>query len=123
MSKKNTVRFYDFDRQFSEMKRETITLRVFGEDYTIPASVPAIIPLELSRYEAEDGVPTKVMFKIVRVLFGDATLDRWTVNPNFSADMLGEIIKTTFAMINGEDPTQTEPEEVTEDSAGESPNA
>lgn len=120
MIRSKNAKYFDFDRQFSEMKRETITLHLFGKDYTIPASIPAVIPLELSRYDDDAGVPTKAMFKIVRALFGDQALGEWTAHPEFSANMLGEVVKTTFKLISGEDP-EPEPEEITEDDRGAAP--
>jgi len=114
-------KFFDFDRQFSEMRHDTVTLHVFSKDYTIPARIPAIVPLEMSRLEDADGVPSKVMIKISRVMFGDTVLDEWAAHADFTIDRLFEITTATFKLINGEDPDD-EPEEVTEDSAGGSPN-
>ena len=39
----------NFDRFMSERKKETITVRVFGEDHQVRASLPATIPIAIAR--------------------------------------------------------------------------
>lgn len=107
-------KYLDFDRQFSEMKRETITVRLFGEDVTIPAQIPAIIPIELARYEAKSNVPMPVLIRAANMLFGEK-ITEWAQRPDFTADMLGEIIVRVFGAINGTDEGDEEPEALTED--------
>lgn len=115
-------KFKDFDRQFAQMRRDTITLRLFGKDYVFPAVIPAFIPLEMARYEDESEVPPKVMLRAARVMFGDDVLAEWSGHAEFSVNMLGQVIKVAFEMINGTDEGD-EPEGVTEDDGeGTHPN-
>lgn len=109
--------YHDFDAQFAEMKREHVTFKFFGKEYSIPATIPAILPLELSRYEEGEGVPPSLMFKVIRLMFGDDVLAEWCEHREFTIDMLGEIIKVVFGKINGTE--ESDDEGVTEDDVGE----
>lgn len=113
-------KFKNFDKQFSQMRRDTITLRIFDKDYVFPAVIPALIPLEMARYEGEDNVPASVMLRAARVMYGDEALSDWSHHASFDTEMLGEVIKTTFEMINGQDDGDA-PEGLTEDDVGTSP--
>lgn len=115
--KKKGRMYHDFDAQFAEMNKETITFKFFGKEYTIPATIPAVLPLELSRYDDSEGVPPKLMFKVVRIMFGEDTLNEWCENRDFTIEKLGEIVRVVFLKINGEDDA-TETEGVTEDDGG-----
>lgn len=109
-------KFIDFDRQFAQMQHDTITIQLFGKQYTVPAIIPAVVPLELARYDDQKAVPTKVILRAARLIFGDA-LDEWATHPEFSSDMLGDVIKGVFKMINGD--ADGDAEEITEDDAGD----
>lgn len=113
-------RFHDFDQHMAAINKEHITLHIFGTDYMIPATMPAIVPLELSRYDDGDPVPPRAMMKIARVLFGEKTLNEWQMHQEFSVDMLGEVIKETFKLINGEEEDDTPAAVSEDDMAGDS---
>lgn len=113
------VKFHDFDKQFSEMKHETMSIHMFGKDYSFEAKIPAWVPLELSRQEEGEEVSGLVMFKAARDIFGKETVAEWKKLPNFSMDMLSEVIKVVFQMINGT--LEDEPQEVSEDDVGADP--
>lgn len=112
-------RFHDFDQHMAAVNKEHLTLHLFGKDYTIPATMPAIVPLELARFDDGEPVPPRAMVKIARVLFGDKTLDEWEMHRDFTVDLLGEVIKETFKLINGEE--EDEPVAVSEDDMGGTP--
>lgn len=108
-------RYYDFDRQFAEMKRETYTMKVFGKEYTFPAVIPADIPLMMARYGDEKNIPVREILNAARRMFGTA-LDEWRQHPEFGVDNLGDLLRAAFEIINGTDEPETE--EITEDDAG-----
>lgn len=112
-------KYRDFDAMFSEIKRETLTIKVFGKEYTFPATIPAAIPLELAKYDSDREIPGKTIIRFLTVMFSQPVLDEWTAHREMTVDMLGEILKTVMAMINGND--EPEIEEVTEDDGGSAP--
>lgn len=111
-------RFHDFDKQFSEMKRETMTIKMFGREYTFAAKIPAWLPLELSRQEEGEEVSNFIMFKAAREIFGEATVKEWRELPDFDTTMLTQVIQTVFQMINGTFDGDEEPAEVSEEDMG-----
>lgn len=106
----------NFDAFISEMNRETVSFTIFGKTYEIEKRMPAVIPLELSKYDDDDGIPSKVLFKAANNIFGKKILDELCVNPLFTTDVLAELVKWAFEAINGGG--DSEPEEITEDDAG-----
>lgn len=111
-------KFHDFDKQFSEMKRETMTIKMFGREYSFIAKIPAWLPLELSRQEESEEVSNFIMFKAAREIFGEATVKEWRKLPDFDANMLATVIQTVFQMINGTFEGDEAPSEVSEDDMG-----
>ena len=111
-------RFHDFDKQFAEMKRETMAIKLFGREYSFTARIPAWLPLELSRQEEGEEVSNFIMFKAAREIFGDATVKEWRKLPEFDTNMLTMVIQTVFQMINGTFEGEDEPAEISEDDMG-----
>lgn len=104
----------NFDAMIAEMNHETVSFTMFGNIYEIEKRMPATIPLELSKYDDEDGVPSRVIFKAARNIFGDKILDELCSNPKFTTEVLNELVKWAFEAINGSGEPD-EPEAVTED--------
>ena len=113
MAKKNTK---NFDAMIAEMNHETVSFTIFGKTYEIEKRMPATIPLELSLYDDEDGVPSRVIFKAARNIFGEKILNELCKHPQFSVEVLNELVKWAFEAINGSE--ADEPDEVTEDDFG-----
>lgn len=106
----------NFDAFISEMTRETVSFTMFGKTYEIEKRMPAVIPLELSKYDDEDGIPPKVLFRAANNIFGKDILGELCENPLFTVDVLAELVKWAFEAINGT--ADDEPAEITEDDAG-----
>lgn len=106
----------NFDAMIAEMNHETVSFTMFGKTYKILKRMPAVVPLELSLYDDEDGVPSRVIFKAARNIFGEKILNELCQHPQFTVDVLSELVKWAFEAINGtvED---DEPVELTEDDA------
>lgn len=105
--------FRSFDSFISEMKHETASFEMFGKTYEFEKRMPAILPLELARYDDEDGIPPRVMFKSAYAIFGKATIDDLCKHPGFDLEVLGELLKWAFDVINGKE--SAEVVELTED--------
>lgn len=111
MAKRNTR---DFDSFISELRREKLSFTMFGKTYEFDKRIPAIIPLELALHDDEEGIPPRVMFRAAYAIFGKATIDELGAHPDFSLDVLSELIKWAFDAINGKDVFDG-PVELTED--------
>lgn len=115
MARKN---IRNFDAMIAEMNHETVAFTMFGKTYEIEKRMPATIPLELARYEDEDNVPNSVIFRAAKNIFGDDTLRELCEHPQFTVDVLSELIKWAFDAINGGGDDPHELEEMTEDDFG-----
>ena len=116
-------KYKDFDKMFSEIHHDTTSLKVYGKFYTIEKAIPAEFVLELAKYENTEDIPETLLIKTGRRIFGEKALKEWCNHSDFTADMLGEIIKWAFTEImgKGEDEEEEEDfEELTEDDMGAS---
>lgn len=115
MARKN---IRNFDAMIAEMNHETIAFTMFGKTYEIEKRMPATVPLELARYEDEDNVPNGVLFRAANNIFGRETLRELCAHPQFTVDVLSELLKWAFDAINGKEEDAREMEEMTEDDFG-----
>lgn len=104
----------NFDAMIAEMNHETISFTMFGKTYEIEKRMPALIPLELSKYDDDESIPAKVIMKAARNIFGRAILDELCAHPQFTTEVLNSLVSWAFTAINGGDEPD-EPEAVTED--------
>ena len=93
--------FRSFDSFISEMKHETASFEMFGKTYEFEKRMPALIPLELARYDDEEDIPPNIMFRAAYVIFGKATIDDLCKHPGFDTEVLNELLKWAFVVING----------------------
>jgi len=93
-------RFRDFDQFFAEAgqkKRvDPIRFTFGGEQFELPAKLPAAIPLLtlrlLEEFGAEADVPSVKIFDIGQLMFGEAEFQR-LLGTGIDAEQLGEIIR------------------------------
>lgn len=107
-------KFKSFDAFISEMKCETIPFEIFGKTYHIKKRIPAVIVLEMAKHEEGEAIPNSVLFKAANQIFGEKILAELCRHPDFSLDVLSEMIKWAFAAINGT-AEEEEMQEITED--------
>lgn len=101
--------FKDFDAMFAEMEEEKLFFQLFGRRYEIKKRLPAAIVLRLARAEQEQPVEAGLMAEAAQALMGKKQFDELMANPDFSMDMLGEILKWAFEAIEGGGPGDGEP--------------
>lgn len=73
-------RFKDFDLFFTEMNREPLRLRIFGEDHELPATLPVKIVLLCQRLQnanPDEIVADGEIFEIFRGVFGKDRANKW----------------------------------------------
>jgi hypothetical protein len=105
-----TTRYRDFDAWEAERKAEPVTFRIRGAEYSLPATLPAIIPIRAMRlqkqYGAEANVPQAEMMEIALSLFGDEQLER-LLGSGVDVDALAEIIGWAMEVYTGNPPGET----------------
>lgn len=110
------AKFKDFDAMIAEMHHETEAFRIFGKEYHIKNDLPAIVVLEMSKYDDDVSIPTKVLIRAGRLIFGDDVLDELTAHPEFTTPVLFSMIRWAFSVCGGGE--EKEMEEITEDDIG-----
>lgn len=105
-----------FDRFISEMKHETLEFEMFGKTYRFEKRVPALLMLELSKHDDGASIPTKLLYRAAYQIFGEETINELGQHPEFSMEVLNELLSWAFSAINGAE--KSELEEVTEDDNG-----
>ena len=68
--------------------------------------------------EAFDNLPSGVLFRAANNVFGRETLRELCAHPQFTVDVLSELLKWAFDAINGKEEDAHEMEEMTEDDFG-----
>ena len=116
-------RFRDFDAWEAERSGEPLRFRIRGQDYELPASLPAIIPIRAMRLQREYGsqadVPPDAMLELACSLFGDAQLERLLAS-GIDVDALGEILQWAVGQYTGSDDDRGNPPPP---AAGEAPRS
>lgn len=89
-------RFHDFDAAWAEADAETITVRLLGEDWELPAQMPAAFPLTIQRYLAEGRDPNVdltngELLGLLRTMVPADIFDAW-VGAGLPLSRLGEVI-------------------------------
>ena len=111
-------RFRDFDDMLSESRGDTITIRVFGKDYTCDASMPAYVPVMMARYADDPVMSRKITYDAADLLFGEEAVSEWLQHAEMTVEKMDTLIMQVFSMIYGGDPEDAEPQEVNEGDEG-----
>ena len=118
-----TNRYRDFDAWDAERKAEPIKFKIRGAEYSLPATLPAIIPIRAMRlqrqYGAEANVPQAEMMEIALSLFGDEQLER-LLGSGVDVDALAEIIGWAMEVYTGNPPGEATAPEVSPGQTGSS---
>lgn len=107
-------KFKSFDAFISEMKCETIPFEIFGKIYHIKKRIPAVIVLEMAKHEEDEAMPNSITFKAANQIFGEKILAELCKHPDFTVEVLSEMIKWAFSAINGA-ADEEEMQEITEE--------
>lgn len=99
----------DFDQFFSEMKREPIRIKLFGQWEELPPDLPAEFVLRLMRlrkkFGDEKAIPEIELFEMATLIFGQERLDRWC-QQGLSFNQLEEIMRWTMSVYQGINPDE-----------------
>lgn len=105
----------DFDQFLKEKNSETLTIRVFGKDYSFPAQMPAIVPVMLGRAaeEVDAAQETKITVGALDMLLGKENVDE-LCQKGMTVPEFRLLAKKIFGMINGAEPEDGEAQEMTD---------
>lgn len=96
----------DFDRFLAEKRQETLTVRVYGQDYRIKKEIPALVPVLLARQAEENAEEKgKVLLQAGDLIFGQDVIDGFC-RKGMSAEKLAELVEQVFARIMDTEETQ-----------------
>lgn len=95
-----TDRYLDFDAAFAEEVAEPITVKLFGEEWTLPASMPAAVPLQVSRWMAEGRADSDLtkgeLINLAADIVPADILSAWRAR-GITSDQLGKVIMAIVA--------------------------
>lgn len=113
MGKNQTL---NFDLFMQEKKKKTLDVTVFGELYSVPMEIPAIVPVMMARAEESESENegTKAVMLAADALFGEANVNKMC-RKGISATDLASLIQKVFGMINGQDQGDDDVQELTDD--------
>lgn len=96
----------DFDLFMSEKEKETITVKVYGKEYLVPAKMPAVVPLMMARAEkladqsSRNAAFVSMIFNAADALFGTRQMDD-ICSKGMDVEQLSMLIQKVFNVING----------------------
>lgn len=95
----------DFDAFWSELKREPVTVRVFGEEHSLPPALPAAVMLRVLRLQQEHGAATNVpqheLHALAEDLFGAERLGAWLAR-GLDVEQLAHLVTWAMSAYGGE---------------------
>ncbi len=106
----------DYDRFMQEVSREPVIVRVHGREYTIPASIPALVPLMMARAERlqddreRNAEYAKLVFAAADAMFGEKQMDDICAHGLTAEDLPG-LIQKCFEVIQGQNAEEDDEEE------------
>lgn len=104
----------DFDLFMREKNNETITVRIYGDEYEIPMQTPAIVPVTMARAEMspDQTQSTMMIMKAADAMLGVETVDK-LCRKGMSAADLSQLVQKLFYEFNHMD--EEESQEVTDE--------
>ena len=97
-------RVLDFDLFMREHDHVMMDVVVFGDTYTIPCQIPAVVPIMMARAEEseEEVDSTRMIMKSADALFGKENVDKMCAKGMTAVD-IAQLVGKVFSMINGKD--------------------
>lgn len=107
----------DFDLFLQEQEKKGPQFKLYGEVYTLPPSLPALIVLKMVRLSKQYGgkIPDEAMFDLAMAIFDEKNVNEW-VNKGLTLNGLQKLIEWAYAQYapgssdedSGEEPTNKE---------------
>lgn len=106
------VRYRDFDKFFEEKGKAKVILRLLGEEWILPSSLPAPLMLKIIRNRNEEEANPELIFDMVKDLFGQKQFNK-LMELGIDMDQISAVIEWAMNIYNGTEgvTVQTEGEE------------
>lgn len=106
----------NFDLFMQEHEKKMIDVTVFGETYTIPMEIPAIVPVMMARAEEslDPAAATRMIMRAADAMFGAENVNKMCAS-GMSAKNLTTLIEKLFAEINGGGEDDEEAQELSDE--------
>jgi len=99
-------RYIDFDAARAERADEPLVLRAYGEEFELPASMPASVLLDVVRWQEERGgdgdLTVTDSISILRRMLPEDVLDSLLERTDFSTDDLTDLVRLVAGAYSGE---------------------
>ena len=96
------MKYKDFDEAFKEKEKQQIEFKFAGKKYTVPGTMPAIIPVAMERlrdeYGTEADVPAEETFSLMLKLMERDKLEQLAEDADI--EQLGEILMWILEQYN-----------------------
>jgi hypothetical protein len=119
-------KFIDFDEVFEENKSEPVVAHIYGEDWELPASLPADLMLESIRLMKKKGKGADVseaeMADILSRIVPEEIMAEW-VKRGLTIDQYGITIKRLLTLYTGGEADEAGETPAPEEGAAETPTA
>lgn len=98
------MRYADFDAALEETTAEPLMVRLYGQDWPLPATMPAAVPLRMARLLADGRDQESLSMAEILAIAGDVfppeTLDAWLAK-GIDVDLLGQVVSWVFKQYMG----------------------
>ena len=103
-----TGRFIDFDAARAERINEPLILRAYGQEFVLPASMPAALLLDILALQTRSGDKAQITdldaLRLLRRLLPADVLDALLARDDFSADDFVDLAQMVMQAYQGESP-------------------
>jgi len=104
------AKFKDFDKFYEGTKSVLLVFSLFNTKYTMPASMPAKLMIEILRGQKEDDLDPGLLLGICESLLGNKQLDD-LMTKGFTVDQMEDVIEWAAAEYGNTDLVKKEPGE------------
>lgn len=104
--------YRDFDAYFAEMQQDTPTLRLYGEDHTLSATLPVTAVLHFQRLQRMDSsqqLQDESIIELFASVFGRERADSW-IGRGLDIQQMTELLKWAMERygVSNENPTKVQ---------------
>lgn len=107
----------NFDLFMQETEQRTLDVTIFGDVYTVPMEIPAIVPIMMARAEESmnPAESTRMIMRAADAMFGTEAVNKMC-RKGMTAKNMAKLVEQLFAEINGGDEDEEAQELSDEDS-------
>ena len=94
----------NFDLFMQETEHRTLDVTIFGDVYTVPMEIPAIVPIMMARAEENmnPAESTRMIMRAADAMFGTEAVNKMC-RKGMTAKNIAKLVEKLFSEINGSD--------------------